>query len=186
MSRLFTFLGGDAGPWRVVEAKTIVGGPLPDVSRISIVNGVVPVAAAEARWALRGVTSNERYVTRPEKEELLAKQPTLGRPEAVCAALILLRKNAAWWSMTQDERRTVFEERSEHIRVGLKYLPAVARRLHHCRDLGDGEQFDFITWFEYAPANAAAFTALTAELRASDEWKYVEREIDIRLVRESV
>src|SRR2546428_7160638 len=32
------------------------------------------------------------------------------------------------------------------------YLPAIARRLYHCRDLG--EPFDFLTWFEYAPADA--------------------------------
>ena len=42
-----------------------------------------------------------------------------------------------------------------HIATGLEYLPAVARRLHHGRDLG--EPFDFLTWFEFAPEHAAAF-----------------------------
>ena len=32
--------------------------------------------------------SNERYVTREEKEQLVAKQAGLDRPEATCAALI--------------------------------------------------------------------------------------------------
>lgn len=71
------------------------------------------------------------------------------------------------------------------MRTGLKYLPAVARRLHHCRDLGEGEPFDFLTWFEYAPSDAAAFEALVAELRATEEWAYVEREVDIRVVGEA-
>jgi hypothetical protein len=55
--------------------------------------------------------------------------------------------------------------------------------LHHARDLG--EPFDFLTWFEYAPEHANAFEELVAELRASEEWRYVEREVDIRLVRAS-
>jgi len=46
--------------------------------------------------------------------------------------------------LTQDERRAVFEEQSHHTAIGLKYLPATARRLHHCRDLGTEEPFDFL------------------------------------------
>lgn len=65
---------------------------------------------------------------------------------------------------------------------GLRYLPAIARRLHHSRDLG--EPFDFLTWFEYAPADADGFGELVAELRVTEEWRYVEREVDIRLRRE--
>ena len=88
-----------------------------------------------------------------------------------------------WWELTQDERRTIFEDRSMHISVGLKYLPSVARRLHHCRDLCEAEPFDFVTLFDYAKADAAAFDEMLAIMRASEEWKYVEREVDIRLVR---
>src|SRR5207245_640992 len=81
--------------------------------------------------------------------------------------------------MAQDERRAIFEEDSHHIAIGLEYLPAIARRLYHCRDLG--EPFDFLTWFEYAPADAAPFDQLVARLHKTREWDYVEREIDIRL-----
>jgi len=86
--------------------------------------------------------------------------------------------------LSQDERRAVFEERSRHIAIGLKYLPPIARRLHHCRDLSESEPFDFLTWFEYAPEYQSAFEDLLTELRASAEWNYVEREVDIRVVRE--
>ncbi len=88
------------------------------------------------------------------------------------------------WGLSQDERRKIFEEQSRHIHIGLQYLPAVARRLHHCRDLGENEPFDFLTWFEYSPSDETAFNRLLAELRASVEWQYVDREIDIRLVHE--
>ena len=107
--------------------------------------------------------------------------PPLNRPEARCAALIPIRKSDAWWELPQDERRAILEQRSGHITRGLKYLPSVARRLYHARELG--EPFDFLTWFEYAPEHAALFEELVAELRATEEWRYVEREVDLRLSR---
>jgi chlorite dismutase len=115
-------------------------------------------------------------------EALAAVQAGLGRPEATRAALIPIRKNATWWALAQDERRAIFEERSHHIQASLKYLPAVARRLHHGRDLG--EPFDFLTWFEYAPKDAHLFEELVQILRSTEEWKYVDREVDIRVSRE--
>jgi len=183
-TRAFTFSGGEVGAYRVVRMNAVVGDELPLVPRISVAPGIVPVTTERPRWFVRGTTSNERYVTRPEKDELSVHPPVLGKAEATRAALIPIKKNAAWWAMTQDERRNVFEEQSHHIAVGLRYVTAVARRLHHCRDLGSDEPFDFLTWFEYAASNERAFDELVAELRSSPEWQYVEREVDIRLVRE--
>jgi len=98
------------------------------------------------------------------------------------AALIPIRKTAAWWNLTQEERRNIFEEKSHHIAEGIRYLPSVARQLYHSRDIG--EPFDFLTWFEYAPQHSEAFEELARTLRKTEEWRYVDREIDIRLVRE--
>ena len=97
--------------------------------------------------------------------------------------LIPIRKSAAWWALAQDERRAVFEERSGHNAIGMDYLPAVARKLYHSRDLG--EPFDFLTWFEFAESDTAAFDDLLARLRATEEWRYVEAESEVRLVRAS-
>jgi len=132
-------------------------------------------------WVLRGVTSNERYVSRSEHDALVAKQEGLGRAGSTRAALIPITKTDTWWELPQDERRRIFEESSRHVATGLDYLPAVARRLHHGRDLG--EPFDFLTWFEFAPEHSAAFEDLVRRLRETEEWTYVEREIDIRLAR---
>jgi len=134
-ARLFSFVGGVTGPWRVVNISAIVGDPLAAVRRLDIVTGAVPEAPDGANWVLRGLTSNERYVTRTEKDQLLAK-------------------------------------------------PAVARRLHHCRDFGENEPFDFLTWFEFTRSDSPAFDELVAGLRGTEEWEYVEREIDIRVVRD--
>jgi chlorite dismutase len=182
-TRLYTFVGGETGLWRVVGMTTILGESLPQASRLTVVSGAVD-ADVDSQWMLRGITSNERYVTRQEKDQLVAKQSHLGRPEAICAALIPIRKCASWWVLPQDERRRILEECSQHVAIGMKYLPAVARRLYHCRDLGENELFDFLTWFEYTASDETAFDDLVAQLRASEEWTYVEREMDIRLVRD--
>jgi chlorite dismutase len=152
------------------------------VERIEVAQGDRPGGV----WVLRGVTSNVRYATREEKDELAARQAPLGRPEAARAALIPIRKSADWWGLTQDERRKIFEETSHHTAIGLKYLPAIARRLHHCRDLASAEPFDFLTWFDFAAKHAQAFEDLVGALRASEEWQYVDRELDIRLALDGV
>ena len=183
--RLFRFEGGDSGAWRVVDARPIAGAPLPPVTHVSVAAGASsPTLPATAAWTLRGITSNERYVVRDEKAELVARQEALGRPAARAAALIPIRKTAAWWALTQDARREIFEAQSHHIGLGMKVLPAVARRLHHCRDLATDQPFDFVTWFEYAPDDVGAFDDLLAALRASPEWTYVDREVDLRLLRD--
>jgi hypothetical protein len=176
-----TFAGGPAGIWRVKRIRPVIGPALEMVKRVAVVEGDQSVEPPGVVWRLRGVTSYERYVHRAERAQLVAAQPGLGRPEATRAALIPIKKSDAWWDLTQDERRAIFEERSHHIATGLKYLPAVARRLYHSRDLG--EPFDFLTWFEYAPADANAFEELVQILRRTEEWTYVTREVDIRLVR---
>jgi hypothetical protein len=178
---LVTFAGGAAGPWRVDRVDAVRGESLAMVERIVVLEGAAVSVPVGTTWLLRGVTSNTRYTTATEREALAASQPALGRPEATKAALIPIRKADSWWDLAQDERRAIFEERSRHISTGLKYLPAIARRLHHCRDLS--EPFDFLTWFEYAPADAGLFEDLVGRLRETEEWLYVEREVDIRLTR---
>ncbi len=180
---LVTFAGGAAGSWAVERVETVAGAPLEPTSRLEVIEGKAPTRLdGRAVWVLRGVTSNERYVSRIEHDALVMKQERLGRAASTRAALIPITKSDAWWELPQDERRRIFEERSHHIATGLEYLPAVARRLHHGRDLG--EPFDFLTWFEYAPEHAYAFEELVDRLRETEEWAYVEREIDIRLLRE--
>ena len=120
-----TFSAGNTGPWRIERLSTVTGQGLPIATHLAMMD--IP----EATWRLRGVVSNPRYSTAAELKELAGVQAGLGRAEATCAALIPIRKSEAWWSMAQDERRAVFEDRSRHIALSMKYLPAVARRLHH-------------------------------------------------------
>ena len=189
MHNRFAFTGGASGTWRVLSIAAVRGPALPAVPFIDVVpvSGgsakASPTAAppAPASWTLHGLISNLRYATRGEVTALRARQEGLGRAEARRAALIPIRKSAAWWDLAQDERRAIFESQSRHTEIGLDYLPAVARQLYHSRDLG--EPFDFLTWFEYAVEDAAPFEALVARLRATPEWSFVEREVDVRLER---
>ena len=182
MSNRYSFLGGTQGTWQVVRMGAFRGLGLDTVGRLDMVNREVATLPSGAAWILQGWTSNARYTIRTEMQALSTRQPGLGRPEARLAAPIPIKKSASWRELPQDERRAIFEDTSRHTAIGLEYLPAIARRLHHCRDLG--EPFDFLTWFEYAPEHAPVFEELVSRLRATPEWDYVEREIDIRLERE--
>ena len=180
--RLVRFVGGKTGIWRVLAIYPVQGDALLPVERIAVCRGEEP-SPPESQWTLSGVISNIRYVERPEQQELTLKQAPLGRLEATMAALIPIRKTEAWWNLTQEERRDIFEKKSHHIAEGVRYLPSVARQLYHSRDIG--ESFDFLTWFEYAPEHSEAFEELVRTLRKTEEWQFVDREIDIRLMRDS-
>jgi len=179
---LVAFAGGTVGSWAIERLETVAGAPLEPVSRLEMIEGRA-TSGLDGRpaWVLRGVTSNERYVSRSEHDALVTRQESLGREASTRAALIPITKSDAWWELPQDERRRIFEERSHHVATGLEYLPAVARRLHHGRERG--EEFDFLTWFEFAPADEPAFDELLGRLRATEEWRFVEREVEVRLGR---
>ena len=176
----FDFIGRSSGLWKVTDMATVTGQPLEFVSNLDILPRL-PNHPLQGVWTLTGFTSTVRYAEKHEREKLIAVQSDLGRPLATCAALIPIRKTEIWWNMAQDERRTIFETNSHHTEIGLNYLPAIARKLYHCRDIG--QPFDFLTWFEYEPKDAAKFEELVNLLRETEEWKYVDREIDIRLTR---
>ena len=180
MDNIFDFVGGDSGDWRVKRINAAIGDSLENVPYIKIIPGST-MKSNEGLWTLKGVRSNLRYTEKDEDDKLVSIQEGLGRTEATHAALIPIHKSQDWWKLAQDDRRKIFEEQSKHIRTGLKYLPAIARRLYHCKDFN--EPFDFLTWFEYAPKDSGAFEELVGELRRTREWEYVDREVDIRLTK---
>ena len=174
------FVGCAYGKWGVQSIKTIIGESLTSTNYIEIYpSHPPPQGSTYDAWILRGTTTHVRYTERSEVDKLKTSQPELNRSEATYAALKKKKKNEKWWEMSQDERRNIFEKESGHISKSMKYLPAIARRLDHCRELG--EPFDFLTWFEFAPQHSSLFDELLAQMRSSREWQFVDREIDIRL-----
>jgi len=177
-----SFVGWDANGigWRVESMETIVGSPLPNVSRLAVIRGEDD-DRRDAQWVLRGRTGPVQYISTAEEQQLSAIAPPLARPKATSAALLPIRKSPAWWALPDAERTRIFGEASKHVPIASRYVPAVARRLYYSRELG--EPFDFLTWFEFAPNDAASFDMLLRELRDTEEWAFVDREIDIRLTR---
>lgn len=180
---LFNYVGGSTGEWRITNVVNHSGSALKPASHISITNGELTRIPAGTSWVLRGVVNNTRYVTREERFDRLIRPAIPYSDTATCAALIPIRKSHAWWKLAKADRREIVEERSRRITNGFGFIPAIARRLQYSRDLG--EPFDFVTWFEYDVGDASIFDELVNVLRTSEEWNYVEREIDIRLVRDS-
>jgi hypothetical protein len=177
-SRLSHFSAGNEGFWRIREIREVIGESLPLAKKIDVTENVVSDSSV---WTLTGIRSNTRYTTSEEKAQLESRQEDLGRSDSTLAAMIPIKKNAAWWLLGQDERRAIFEEKSKHTTIRLNYLPSIARRLFHCRDLGIEQTFDFITWFEFKAKDEAMFDDLLCELRSTHEWSFIEREVDIRM-----
>lgn len=185
---LVCFAAGAEGVWAVESVTAVTGDTLPLAERLSVLEGSDAAAAASEgeAWRLQGVVSSLKYATREELGAMATKgQPPLNRPTADRAALIPIRKTPSWWALAQDERRNIMTAGGHITPIGTAALPAVARRLHHCRELGTLEEqpFDFLTWFEYAAADEPVFDELLASLRATPEWCYVDREVEIRLRR---
>ncbi|HEY9048149.1 MAG TPA: chlorite dismutase family protein [Ohtaekwangia sp.] len=181
---IFSFIGSARGSWKVQSMTTVTGRSLEYVSAIDVRAGELNlIEKSSAAWVITAALSHARYTTRKEKVELADSSLQTGNPDFDFAAMIPIKKSAEWWEMTQDERRRIFEEDSRHIRNGLAYAGIIARRLYHSKDRG--EDFDFVTWFEFTSSHANAFDTLCELLRSSEEWKYVLREIDIRLVRDN-
>ncbi|MDX1918974.1 MAG: chlorite dismutase family protein [Candidatus Caenarcaniphilales bacterium] len=177
------FAGTDSeSDWQIDSIKPLIYEALSPTKFLTIGNHSADPPSG-AHWILRGMTSNLRYLETKEREKLIASESSLGRVEAAKAALIPIRKSADWWDLAQDERRKIIESESRHISNGTKYVPFIARRLFHSRDLG--EPFDFLTWFEFAPEYVESFEELLVYMRKSREWHFVEREVDIRLIRVS-
>ena len=181
-ARAATFVGGKSGSLSVVSDTTISGQPIARVDAIEMIVGVVTGLPNDAAWALHGVATNDRYTTRAEKTALVSKQAPIGRPEASRSALILLRKRAEWWALTQDARRKILR------RTRTTSPSACATCL-----LSHGDCFTAgilrpkrvrLSWLlDYAPESGAAFDEMLDRLRATKEWAFKDREIDIRLTR---
>ena len=177
---IFDFIGGDSGEWKLRNMHLLKGDSLEKADYLKRVPSTLE-QSKEGIWAFKGIISHLRYTEKAEKEKLVAIQEDLGRVSSTYAAFIPIKKSMDWWNLAQDERRKIMEDSSKHTYTGLQYLPAIARKLFHSRDIGG--EFDFLTWFEYAPSDEEAFEELLYKLRSTEEWNYVEREVDMRWIK---
>jgi hypothetical protein len=104
MIRLFIFVGGTPGGWRIISTVT---------------PRRAAVRSARARWRCRILRDirepvaparhpKRGYVSLVEKKRLATAQAPLGRLPAAQATLIAICKTAGWWAPAQNERRRIF------------------------------------------------------------------------------
>src|SRR2546428_3670855 len=120
-----SFVGGNVGSWRVLRVDPVIGVPLAWISRLEVTEQ--EAQPPPGNWVLRGVTAFDRYVTSAERSLLEARQESLGRQSATSAALIPIRKSAAWCDLPHDVSRANFEMRVPYDRTGIEYHPTVCR-----------------------------------------------------------
>lgn len=175
----YNYVGGASGAWEVTALSTRRGEPLAPVTHVDITHGDVDPVPAGIVWVMSGLVRSTRYVTREEFTRTDTQRPGVDAVGQPCAALIAIRRSPDWWQLGSGARREIQQAQLRRTRE-LGFLSTFFRRWQRRVDLS--EQFDCVLWFEYEPRDVAAFDELLAEWRASEDWKYLDRECDIRLV----
>lgn len=175
----FHFMGGMSGAWRVTSIVTHSGQSLPNATHVEIANGDFGRTPAGTAWVFHGVARNTRFVTREEPRRSTSDLTPVPHFGESCAALILVRRSPDWWRLTQGDRNEVLELPSGRLRQRINILPSLLRLMPRRNAMP--ETFDSVTWFEYMPQDAAIFDDLAGTMRTSEEWKFVDREIVIKL-----
>ena len=170
-----------------------------DVDRIHAVRGQLPggIEVGQRLWRVEaagrlpvpnapfiGATTHVVYIDSSTRNELASISASESGPVAV---LIPIRKTAEWWALASEQRQAFVMQGAPngHLAIGRRYAARIHRRLYQARYL-PGSEWDFLTYFEFRPEEASAFTDLLAELRDVDinpEWSFVDREVELWLTR---
>jgi hypothetical protein len=169
------------------------------VDRLNAVRGGLPpeITAGQRLWRVEaagrlpvpdapfiGATTHVVYTDSATRTELAQISAQESGPTAV---LIPIRKTTEWWALAREQRQAYVMDGAPngHLAIGRRYAARIYRRLYQARYL-PGSSWDFLTYFEFPPDEAAAFSALLAELRDLDrnpEWAFVDREAEVWMRR---
>jgi chlorite dismutase len=114
-----------------------------------------------------GMTKKATYVPNFPDETKAALKTPVDPGSKPYAIVIPIRKDAAWWLMSQETRTRLMKE---HTDAALPYLKTVKRKLYHSNGLDD---VDFITYFE--TENLADFNSLILALQQVKENQHNRR-----------
>jgi chlorite dismutase len=169
------------------------------VNRVAEVRGALPSAVEPGRqlWRLEAAgrlpvpdapfiaaTTHAVYTDSATRTELARISAPESGPLAV---LIPICKTAEWWALGREQRQALIMEGAPHghLEIGRRYAARIYRRLYQARYV-PGSEWDFLTYFEFAAEEKAAFDDLLAELRDTEqnpEWSFVNREAEIWMTR---
>jgi len=114
-----------------------------------------------------GLTKKANYVPGMQdnlKTELKVSSEPGPKPYVI---VIPIRKDAAWWSLPQEQRAAMMQE---HTEAALPYHKTVKRKLYHATGLDD---LDFITYFE--TSRLEDFQSLVLALEKVKEYRHNRR-----------
>lgn len=114
-----------------------------------------------------GLTKKANYVPgMPDnlKSDLKAPSEPGQKPYVI---VIPIRKDAAWWTLPQEQRAAMMQE---HTEAAVPYHKTVKRKLYHATGLDD---LDFITYFE--TSRLEDFQSLILALERVKEYRYNRR-----------
>ena len=116
---------------------------------------------------MHGVTKKANYVaSMPDSLKAELKIPSDPGPKPY-VIVIPIRKDADWWSLSQEHRETMMQE---HTEAAVPYSKTVTRKLYHATGLGD---LDFITYFE--TSRLEDFQSLILALEKVKEFRHNRR-----------
>jgi chlorite dismutase len=114
-----------------------------------------------------GLTKKANYVPgMPDNLKAELKTPSEPGPQPY-VIVIPIRKDAEWWSLSQEQRAAMMKE---HTEASLPYHKTVKRRLYHATGLDD---LDFITYFE--TSRLEDFQSLILALEKVKEFRHNRR-----------
>jgi hypothetical protein len=138
----------------------------------------------------RGVPQHLEYTTAEERADLNQRSRSeLAPGKDTIVVVIPIRKSAAWWVMSHDERNAYFHKKGDkagHTAIGARYAERIYRKLYHTRYAVETTDHDFITYFEFDGAHTDDFKSLLAQLRdpqKNPEWAFVDREYEIWMTK---
>lgn len=114
-----------------------------------------------------GLTKKANYVPgMPDNLKAELKLPSEPGPKPY-VIVIPIRKDADWWSLSQEQRGVMMQE---HTEAALPYSKTVKRKLYHATGLDD---LDFITYFE--TSKLEDLHSLVLALEKVKEFQYTRR-----------
>jgi hypothetical protein len=173
----------------LASAAAIVHVASNDAATVAAVTtGIEALLPATVRsCVLTGAVQPTQYTGGAMHDFAYAHQRVQESGESMPVGFLLpLRKTAEWWAKDWMERHTYFlpcydsERRMVHEGHPLAAaagIPALMRRTYRCGGAPPArEGYDFLTYFECAVADVAAFHAVCAALRdvrRNPEWRFV-------------
>jgi chlorite dismutase len=116
---------------------------------------------------MHGLTKKANYVP-GMPDNLKAELKTPSEPGLKPYVIVIpIRKDAEWWSLSQEQRAAMMQE---HTEASLPYTKTVKRKLYHSTGLDD---LDFITYFE--TSRLEDFQSLILALEKVKEFRHNRR-----------